>query len=561
MRIILFLVFILTQGAFAQPVKKEASDPSQGFRVTFVDGHRVVISDSPHPPPHSAFYPPRPEPDFTSLRLRPHPEGLRSYLMSQLPTPESRGDNHSDKPTIGCAEGAAFVGNTLYSIAQQKATAQEFPELVKKALIAGEEADRFKERSKWLEKKLELERSEESRSKSLRLADLVSQLNQRLEVPLTEKVVAASNRMIERKSREAEVRLNTQLREYETLDLVHEIRGWNVYSPEKRETLNQIYHFADQAIRLQEAGVAEEYKNVSRLTLQAGLNILTQAAQIAGGHREGVFAESLEAVKSLSEMGKSVLDIGLGLTPGVGFAKDCYEAISGISLIDGAELDSFARGFAVLGVVTVGGSNVVRGALKGLHGIANLMHAGRVGHGLESAIRVAESGIAQISRHTPISQGALHAVPIPGVDLARGLPRSELPMQMISDTFRSGTYIQYTTTMPTVLYRVASATPETAVGMKSIETTTAHFSGFWTRTMPISPTQVMIDSALERSWGSHANIWVEVQVPAGTTLYEGVSAGIQRMGHHMSHFVGGGNQVYLHGNIPREWVQRVGDFL
>lgn len=96
-------------------------------------------------------------------------------------------------------------------------------------------------------------------------------------------------------------------------------------------------------------------------------------------------------------------------------------------------------------------------------------------------------------------------------------------------------------------------------------TTWAHRSNFWTSIRPSSPTQALIDSALERSWGSRSNIWIKIKVPASETLNEGVTAGIQRIGHNMSEFVGGGNQIYvkpgIDGTIPKEWIEEISRFV
>lgn len=109
----------------------------------------------------------------------------------------------------------------------------------------------------------------------------------------------------------------------------------------------------------------------------------------------------------------------------------------------------------------------------------------------------------------------------------------------VARTFRSGTYDAVTTTEPTKLYRVYS---------DGVNPTGA----YWTRTKPSGPVQAQIDSALDPNWGNKATDWVEVDVPAGTTFYEGSAA--QQRG-----LVGGGNQVFLPG-VPKEWITGGGKF-
>lgn len=58
------------------------------------------------------------------------------------------------------------------------------------------------------------------------------------------------------------------------------------------------------------------------------------------------------------------LDLATSFTPGVSWGRDIYEAITGKSLIDGGELDTFSRSMAVLGVVTVGFGSKIGKAMK-----------------------------------------------------------------------------------------------------------------------------------------------------------------------------------------------------
>ena len=565
MRNLIYLLLLISTPGFSSPAKGSSTHSQPPDFVTMVDGRRVIISDTP--PPLSAFRTPEPAPRFDHLRLQRHPEGLRSHLMSLLPTPSSQ--DHSSVPLPHAAEMAS-VGNTLYAFSQQKTLIPELSDLKSRATQAEHESAQLREDNQKLRNQLEAGRSAAHKQETQRLSDLIAQNQRRLEIPVSEKLASASDRLIERKSQEIQARLADQLRAYDTTDLAHEIRNWNTYSREKKETLNELQELSTEAARWRDPPQPTDLtQDLFQSTIQAGLNFLTEAAQIAGGHRGGSFIDALQASQRAREIAKALLDVGLGLTPGIGFGKDCYEAFTGKSLIDGTKLDLFNRSFAVVGVATIGGSNIAQGAYKAIRGISSTLHARNWGHGLESAIRASEHGVTHLTRHTPIHNGPLHGITIPN-------PTGGI--LTVSDTFRSGTYITYTTTEPLVLYRVTSATPETAAVMKNLDTTTAHFSGYWTRTPPTSPTQAMIDSALERSWGSHANVWVKIEIPAGTTLHEGFTASLQRIaptertfaqqtlrearpGTQMSEFIGGGNQVFYNGTIEKEWIQELGDFL
>ena len=142
----------------------------------------------------------------------------------------------------------------------------------------------------------------------------------------------------------------------------------------------------------------------------------------------------------------------------------------------------------------------------------------------------------KIIKYSPIHPGVLHDSTL----------NDEI---LVSNTFRSGTYLAYKIKEPVNLYRVTNAPNESA-----------HMSKFWTRIKPTSPTQAMIDLALEPSWGNSARKWVKIKVPAGTEMFEGVPAPILKVGNNMSNLVGGGNQVYLDFTVPKNWVENIGEF-
>ncbi|MCF2869438.1 DUF637 domain-containing protein [Octadecabacter sp. G9-8] len=119
-------------------------------------------------------------------------------------------------------------------------------------------------------------------------------------------------------------------------------------------------------------------------------------------------------------------------------------------------------------------------------------------------------------------------------------PLNEGPLpDDIAITFRSGTYDEVITTEPTTLYRVIGDNGDPA-------------GGYWTRAEPQGPVQSVIDSALDQNWGNSATTVVQMEVPAGTRLFEGVAAPQRGL-------VGGGNQIYFDRNInPLDpaWIQQ-----
>jgi hypothetical protein len=126
-------------------------------------------------------------------------------------------------------------------------------------------------------------------------------------------------------------------------------------------------------------------------------------------------------------------------------------------------------------------------------------------------------------------------------DVVRHGPHNPGPLaDDVASTFRSGTYDAVTSSNPTTLYRVH--------GGRS-----GQLGPFWSRTRPTGGTQSIIDSALDPAWGNSATRWTQIEVPAGTTFYDGPAAPQRGL-------VGGGNQVYIGELIPDEWIVRTGSF-
>ncbi len=97
-------------------------------------------------------------------------------------------------------------------------------------------------------------------------------------------------------------------------------------------------------------------------------------------------------------------------------------------------------------------------------------------------------------------------------------------------SFRSGSYTQISLAEETTLYR--------AYGGSASE-----IGPYWTRTPPSGPLQSQLDSALNPAWGNTATDVAAIRVPAGTTIFEGVTAGQSLPGG--GALLGGGNQVYI----------------
>jgi hypothetical protein len=97
--------------------------------------------------------------------------------------------------------------------------------------------------------------------------------------------------------------------------------------------------------------------------------------------------------------------------------------------------------------------------------------------------------------------------------------------EKVAATFRGASYTESVTPEATTLYRV--------YGGKAGE-----LGPYWTRTPPAGPLQSQIDNALLPQWGNTAQNVTRIQVPSGTTIFEGFAAP-------QGGLVGGGNQVFI----------------
>ncbi|MBF0315822.1 MAG: pre-toxin TG domain-containing protein [Oligoflexia bacterium] len=180
---------------------------------------------------------------------------------------------------------------------------------------------------------------------------------------------------------------------YTVSELSNEILSWNTYSHQKRATIN----LAKEYLQVAEKFEINNHLINSKITpylmgaIQSGLDELTMAAKIAGGKTAGEFEDEIELSKSILEISKGLLDVGLGLIPIVSVGKDAYEAYTGKSFIDGHELDLGSRVSAVLGVMTGGGSNILKTSFKGVIKLGKLLHERKLlGRGFEIAVSIAD---------------------------------------------------------------------------------------------------------------------------------------------------------------------------
>ncbi len=257
------------------------------------------------------------------------------------------------------------------------------------------------------------------------------------------------------------------------------------------------------------------------------------------------------AGSQLYEFGMVAADIAISVTPVIGWGKDIYEAVSGVSLLDSRRLSSFERTMAIVGVLTAGvgskltlagkagkiGKVLSKGAKSADEASAVIKSADKAEAILDASstigwnaadIKRLANNARDVVRHGPMNPGRMHEIPMGSGTLA--------------DTFRSGSYFTYQSTQPVSLYRVTGRPHRQG----------DRIGRFWTRDKPSGPVQAIIDSALDPTWGNLGTYWTKVEVPAGTIVHEGVAASQRGL-------VGGGNQIVIEGVFP-SWITEQGKF-
>lgn len=127
----------------------------------------------------------------------------------------------------------------------------------------------------------------------------------------------------------------------------------------------KVDYLHSQAKRRKE--ISTQIKNMDQY--QKRKEILSYATDSLRISKDHYLNDDEESGHIASQIADVFLDLSTSLTPGVSWARDLYEAVSGKDAISGDDLDTFSRSIAVLGTVTAGfGSKIPKamGVLKKL---------------------------------------------------------------------------------------------------------------------------------------------------------------------------------------------------
>lgn len=218
--------------------------------------------------------------------------------------------------------------------------------------------------------------------------------------------------------------------------------------------------------------------------------------------------QNIELAQMASGLASVALDLAIGLTPGVGWARDVYEALTGKDALSQENLTYYARAMAVLGVVTAGyGSN----AGKAFGVLSKMVHH-------EEAMGLAGKIIKE-SRSLTELRDAVRFLKDLGFSTKRDLT------EKISAFLPNSKVRVLTEDLPVYRYYKAQESPA---------------RGNWVTTAKVNNPQV--DLAL--FVGPPYDI-AEWTIPKGTKVLEGLVAS-------NNGFSGGAKQIFVDRNVLRE---------
>lgn len=102
----------------------------------------------------------------------------------------------------------------------------------------------------------------------------------------------------------------------------------------------------------------------------------------------------LEEAEHSTTLAEGMTDLALGLTPGVSWAKDVFEAVTGKNLVTGETLNGFERSLAIFGAATVGLGSKAGTAIKALSRLSKFAKSiGKLDHAYVAAEKIARTAI------------------------------------------------------------------------------------------------------------------------------------------------------------------------
>ncbi|MBI3017932.1 MAG: hypothetical protein HYY62_08110 [Deltaproteobacteria bacterium] len=231
---------------------------------------------------------------------------------------------------------------------------------------------------------------------------------------------------------------------------------------------------------------------------------------------------------------KTLLDIGISVTPLVGDARDFYELVTGQDLLTQESIGTSGQLLAGVGLLLGSGAayrNIAAGiasASETLQQLGGRVFKKNVTETIRTGTEILESG--KLYGRSKVGRTFNHHI-------EKG-PLEEMDRKA-ADSFLGQKYTEIIPQPGETFYRVDSD----------------ELGSYWSRTKPTSQIQAMSENAILPDWNNFSYVH-EFTVPKNfsETLYEGLSSNmsgtIRKHGEQASTFFhGGGNQVYIPKNV------------
>jgi hypothetical protein len=247
------------------------------------------------------------------------------------------------------------------------------------------------------------------------------------------------------------------------------------------------------------------------------------------------------------KLGLKILDLILHLNPYSAPAINTFEALTGLNPVDQAPISTLNRAVAIAGLLANLAGEEVSLPIELFSNILTMyqsdLNLGELASNLAGVRSWVSTTLAGQKEEiiNEVLESASHL---------RSHERSSLFGEMISgysndaaQKFKYNLYLSYVTMAPVKLYAV----------MDSFETPQA--LTYWTRIATKDKQKKSYETEITKAFGRDKNQWVEIEVPVGTALYEGLSPGFKEQGNADS------DQVYIGaGKIQNGWIKTVQNF-
>jgi hypothetical protein len=156
--------------------------------------------------------------------------------------------------------------------------------------------------------------------------------------------------------------------------------------------------------------------------------LLLDKSDKALGEADDSFSKlRIQEGKGFLEVANLLTDAALSLTPGVGWAKDIYEAFSGKALVGGEKLDTVNHSMAFFGAMTFGIGSKLKILFRPVMMIAGILKGSKVGR----LVRSAKKGEGLFGDLAKVAKGNLNSQQLSNLNrFQKKLPAGSNPVTL-----------------------------------------------------------------------------------------------------------------------------------